>query len=110
MPLWHQLNDKILIFQTLISFNNSPIDKPVLLADEEIQMIKALRTPDERFADLPDYPFQPNYTEGLEGYSGLRGHYLDEGNRNAEEVFLCLHGEPAWSYLYRKMIPEFVNA
>ena len=73
-------------------------------------MIKAFRTPDERFLDLPDYPFEPNYIEGLEGYAGLRGHYLDEGSKDAEEVFLCLHGEPAWSYLYRKMIPEFVSA
>lgn len=72
-------------------------------------MINALRTPDERFTKLPDYPFQPNYVEDLAGYEGLRGHYLDEGDTNAKDVFLCLHGEPAWSYLYRKMIPVFVE-
>ena len=73
-------------------------------------MIEAIRTPEERFENLKDYPFTPNYINNLEGYEGLRGHYLDEGNPDAEEVFLCLHGEPAWSYLYRKMIPVFTNA
>ncbi|MCV6612040.1 MAG: haloalkane dehalogenase [Amphritea sp.] len=73
-------------------------------------MIEFLRTPEERFTDLPDYPFPPNFVEDLKGYEGLRGHYLDEGDKGAEEVFLCLHGEPTWSYLYRKMIPVFVNA
>jgi haloalkane dehalogenase len=57
-----------------------------------------LRTPDERFLDLPDFPFQPHYAE----IGGVRVHYLDEGKG---EVILCLHGEPTWSYLYRKMIP-----
>ena len=72
-------------------------------------MIEKLRTPDSCFNDLPGYAFEPNYIEGLEGYGGLRGHYLDEGDPAAEEVFLCLHGEPTWSYLYRKMIPEFTQ-
>ncbi len=58
-----------------------------------------LRTPDERFAGLPDFPFAPRYAT-LAG--GLRMHYVDEG---AGEVVLCLHGEPSWSFLYRKMIP-----
>lgn len=57
-----------------------------------------LRTPDERFANLPDFPFKPHYVE----IDGLRVHYLDEGE---EEAILCLHGEPTWSFLYRKMIP-----
>ncbi|NOU60191.1 haloalkane dehalogenase [Marinifilum caeruleilacunae] len=70
-------------------------------------MIEKLRTPDERFTNLPDYNFTPNYIENLKGYEGLRAHYLDEGNPDSEEVFLCLHGEPSWSYLYRKMIPIF---
>jgi len=73
-------------------------------------MIEFLRTPEAHFRDLKDYPFKPHYISDLLGYEGLRGHYLDEGDSNAEEVFLCLHGEPAWSYLYRKMIPEFVSA
>lgn len=67
-----------------------------------------VRTPDERFADLPGYSFRPHYTESLKGFSGLRLHYLDEGPRDASEVFLCLHGQPTWSYLYRRMIPFFV--
>ncbi len=61
-----------------------------------------MRTPDARFADLPGFPFQPHYLE----WRGLRGHYVDEGV--GEKVFLCLHGEPTWSYLYRRMIPPFV--
>ncbi|MEN1726938.1 MAG: haloalkane dehalogenase [Pseudomonadota bacterium] len=70
-------------------------------------MIEKLRTPDSRFSNLPDYSFAPHYIENLEGYEGLRGHYLDEGDPEADELFLCLHGEPTWSYLYRKMIPVF---
>jgi len=73
-------------------------------------MIDALRTPDSRFEALPDYPFLPNYIDDLKGYEGLRGHYLDEGNPTADEVFLLLHGEPSWSFLYRKMIPVFAGA
>ncbi len=73
-------------------------------------MIEALRTPEAAFSGLPDYPFEPHYVDDLKGYEGLRGHYLDEGDREAKDVFLCLHGEPAWSFLYRKMIPEFVRA
>lgn len=72
-------------------------------------MIKALRTPDSSFENLKDYDFQPNYLEDLKGYKGLRLHYLDEGNKDSKEVFLCLHGEPTWSYLYRKMIPIFTK-
>jgi len=73
-------------------------------------MLQALRTPDHRFENLADYPFEPHYVENLPGYAGLRGHYVDEGDPNAEEVFLCLHGEPSWSYIYRKMIPVFADA
>ncbi len=72
-------------------------------------MINKLRTPDSNFKDLPDYSFAPNYVGNLRGFDGLRGHYLDEGDPDSEEVFLCLHGEPTWSYLYRKMIPVFVS-
>jgi len=60
--------------------------------------MSVIRTPEERFKDLPDFPFQPHYLE----IDDLRIHYLDEGNG---QVILCLHGEPSWSYLYRKMIP-----
>lgn len=72
-------------------------------------MIQALRTPDERFANLSNYNFKPNYIEDLEDYEGSRAHYLDEGNNDAKNVFLCLHGEPSWSYLYREMIPLFTE-
>ena len=73
-------------------------------------MTEVLRTPEERFRDLPDFPYSPTYVENLKGYEGLRMHYVDDGPRNAENVFLCLHGEPTWSYLYRKMIPLFTAA
>ena len=65
---------------------------------------RPMRTPDERFANLPGFPWKPNYLE----WRGLRAHYLDEGK--GPRVLLCLHGEPTWSYLYRKMIPPFVAA
>ncbi len=61
-----------------------------------------MRTPDERFANLPGFPYAPHYLD----WQGLRAHYVDEGK--GDRVFLCLHGEPTWSYLYRRMIPPFV--
>lgn len=64
-----------------------------------------VRTPDERFARLTDFPFAPHYVD----VDGLRVHYVDEGPRDAAPV-LMLHGEPTWSYLYRSMIPIFANA
>ena len=64
-----------------------------------------MRTPDERFENLKDYPFQPNYIE----IDGLRIHYLDEGPKDADPIIL-FHGEPTWSYLYRKMIPVLTEA
>lgn len=71
--------------------------------------IESLRTDDSRFDDLPDWPYQPRYVEDLPGYEGLRMHFVDEGPADAP-VFLCLHGEPTWAYLYRKMIPVFLEA
>lgn len=70
----------------------------------------ALRTPEARFADLPDYPWAPHYLSDLPTLDGLRLHYLDEGPADARRTWLCLHGNPAWSYLYRKMIPRFLAA
>ena len=63
-----------------------------------------MRTPDERFANLPGFAWAPHYLE----WKGLRAHYLDEGK--GARTLLCLHGEPTWSYLYRKMIPPFLAA
>ena len=63
-----------------------------------------MRTPEERFANLPGYAWAPNYVE----WHGLRIHYLDVGK--GDRVLLALHGEPTWSYLYRKMIPPFTAA
>lgn len=67
--------------------------------------MKPIRTPDEHFADLEGYPFAPNYLD----VDGLRMHFVDEGDSGAAPV-LMLHGEPTWSYLYRKMIPVCVEA
>ena len=63
----------------------------------------ALRTPDERFEDLPDWPYAPNYVDDLPGYEGLRVHYAQTGE--GDRTFLCLHGQPTWGYLYRRMMP-----
>ena len=72
--------------------------------------VDALRTPDDRFADLPGYPFAPHYVEVADGEGGrLRVHHLDEGAAGGP-VVLLLHGEPSWSYLYRTMIPVLVGA
>ncbi len=64
-----------------------------------------LRTPEERFVDIKDYPFESNYLT----IGDTRIHYLDEGPKNGEVIYL-LHGEPAWSYLFRKMIPTLTKA
>ncbi|NWH07366.1 MAG: alpha/beta fold hydrolase [Alphaproteobacteria bacterium] len=72
--------------------------------------IEALRTPDTRFEGLPGFTFAPHYRDDLAGYEGLRVHYLDERPAKpatSMQTFLCIHGEPSWSYLFRKMIPVF---
>jgi haloalkane dehalogenase len=72
--------------------------------------MQVLRTPDERFEGLEGFSFAPHYAEVADGEGGqLRVHYLDEGPADGE-VVLLLHGEPSWSYLYRKMIPVLVGA
>jgi haloalkane dehalogenase len=72
--------------------------------------MQTLRTPDGRFADLPGFPFSPHYAEVDDGEGGsLRVHYLREGDPGAP-VVLLMHGEPSWSYLYRKMIPVLTGA
>lgn len=70
----------------------------------------ALRTPEARFADLPGYPWAPHYTSDLPALAGLRLHYLDEGPQDAPITWLCLHGSPGWSYLYRHLLPVFTAA
>jgi haloalkane dehalogenase len=72
--------------------------------------METVRTPDARFENLPGYDFAPHYSEVPDGEGGqIRIHHLDEGPREGE-VILCMHGQPSWSYLYRKMIPVFVAA
>ena len=72
--------------------------------------MQSLRTPDDRFTGLPDFPFQPHYVTVPDGEGGeLRVHYLDEGPTDAAPVLL-MHGEPSWCFLYRHMIPVLVAA
>ena len=73
-------------------------------------MSEVLRTPDGAFESLAGFPFSPHYVESLSGYAGLRMHYVDEGPRDAQTTFLCLHGEPTWAYLFRRMLPVFTQA
>jgi haloalkane dehalogenase/tRNA(adenine34) deaminase len=70
-------------------------------------MTQALRAPDARFADLPGWTYAPRTFERPDG---LRMAYLDEGPHDAKRTWLCLHGQPTWSYLYRRMIPVFTGA
>ncbi len=87
--------------------------------------MRHVRTPDDRFEQLEGYPFTPHYLSVPAGTPGigpdhpvgngpegdeLRMHYVDEGPRTSRETILCLHGQPTWSYLYRKMIPPFASA
>ena len=72
--------------------------------------MSVLKTPDERFVDLPGYPFEPHYVEvRAQGVDALRMHYVDEGSKGGQ-VVLLLHGQPTWSYLYRKVIGPLVEA
>ncbi len=71
--------------------------------------IDALRTPDERFQNLSGWDYAPRYIDDLPGYEGLRMHYVDKGPKDGV-TFLCIHGEPSWSYLFRKMAPVFLDA
>jgi haloalkane dehalogenase len=75
--------------------------------------MKILQTPDERFNSLPDWPYEPKYTliDATKSESvKLRIHHVDTGISTSSETVLCMHGEPSWSFLYRKMIPRFVAA
>ncbi|HXW34107.1 MAG TPA: haloalkane dehalogenase [Acidimicrobiales bacterium] len=79
--------------------------------------MQILRTPDERFVSLPDYDFEPHYVQvptgdgaGDGNGKSLRVHYVDAGPTHAEEIVLLLHGEPSWSYLYRKMITNLADS
>lgn len=68
--------------------------------------MEVLRTPDERFIGLPGWPYEPHYLQ----HGALRMHVVDEGPRDAAVTAVCLHGEPSWAYLYRRMLPVFTAA
>ena len=87
----------------IIIFLVATLVPSIIMADEIRPGV--LRTPDNRFENLPDYNFEPNYLY-IRGY---RVHYLDEGPADGE-VILMIHGEPSWAYLYRKMIPVLTEA
>jgi haloalkane dehalogenase len=76
--------------------------------------VETLRTPDDRFLGLPDFDLAPHYVDVASGEQGgvdrLRVHYVDEGAADAAETVVCLHGEPSWAFLYRKMVPVLVRA
>ena len=76
---------------------------------KQMPEIDAMRTPEACFSALPDFPWQPQYCDDLPGYEGLRMARIDEGPKDADRVFLCLHGQPSWSFLYRHMIPVFLE-
>jgi pimeloyl-ACP methyl ester carboxylesterase len=90
---------------------DSPKNMDLYPDDKNIQVfetndgIKYVITPEDRFENLPDFPYEPNYAN----IDGLRMHYIDDGLKDAQ-VVLMLHGQPSWAYLYRKMIPIIVNA
>jgi haloalkane dehalogenase len=92
----------VLFVVTALAACADPVPDPASTMDE----VPFLRTPDERFLDLPDFPFAPHYAQ-VPG--GLRMHYLDEGPADGSVVVL-LHGEPTWSFLYRNMIPVLTEA
>jgi haloalkane dehalogenase len=79
------------------------VDVEVMTTDAGVEFV---RTPDACFEDLPDWPYDPQYVE----IDGLRQAYVDVGPADAEETILLLHGQPSWSYLYRKMIPVLERA
>jgi haloalkane dehalogenase len=72
--------------------------------------VTILRTPEQWFDGLAAYPFAAHYLDDLAGYEAIRVHCVDEGPQDAARVFLCLHGQPTWSYKYRRMIPIFAAA
>ena len=69
--------------------------------------MEALRTPDSAFKDVTGFDYPPRYMENLPGFPQLRLAMIDQGSSN--HVALCLHGQPSWSFLYRKMIPAFLR-
>ena len=71
--------------------------------------VDVLRTPQDRFAALPDFDFPETCVDDLAGYEGLQVSMVDTGAGKKDDVYLCLHGEPTWSFLYRRMIPVFAN-
>jgi len=96
---------KIIVFAFLVISVVGVIAIFMSQASESWEVAEVIRTPDEHFENLPDYPFAANYVDSL----GYRVHYLDEGPRDGQ-VILLMHGQPSWSYLYRHMIPELTDA
>ena len=87
-----------------------PLDDARCEANRYGVLMQILRTPDERFADLHEWTYEPTYTGVTNGEHTLRIAHYEAGPRDATTTVLCMHGEPSWSYLYRKMIPVFTAA
>ncbi len=96
---------KIISVCVLVLFIVATIAVVSLQASEKWSVGEVVRTPDEAFKNLPDYPFSANYVDSL----GYRIHYVDEGPRDGQ-IILLMHGQPSWSYLYRHMIPVLAEA
>ena len=104
--IWGKMvKNLIYFFIILIIFTTNSKTQIVSDNNDSDILPGVLRTPDERFEKLEDYRFKPNYMI----IDGLRIHYLDEGPKDADPIIL-FHGEPAWSYLFRKMIPVLTDA
>ncbi|HYZ17462.1 MAG TPA: haloalkane dehalogenase [Candidatus Acidoferrum sp.] len=74
-----------------------------------MQGVEVVRTPDEAFSAVRGFDYAPKFVDDLRGFEGLRLAYVDEGPRDARDLFLCLHSTPTWGFLYRKMIPIFLE-
>ena len=88
-----------------------PVAAPSHVKPEQPRVTKVLRTPDERFANLPDFDYEPHYTvvpRGEGESEGLRIHHVEAGPEDGP-VVLLMHGQPTWSFLYRRMIPVLVK-
>ncbi len=114
---YKQLNHQTQVTGGVLEVECSAILKCFFQNTRELNKIRskplrqdALRTPESAFLNLPNYPWKSNYVDDLNSLDGLRMHYLDEGNNDSKLTYLCLHGNPTWSYLYRHMIPVFLSS
>ena len=110
--MWKHISLLILIMGLVLTGCSGAPEDASCVAGVEIETmtteagIEYVRTPDACFENLPDWPYEPQYVE----IDGLRQAYVDIGSGESGETILLLHGQPSWSYLYRKMIPVLADA